>query len=78
MTHSIPDCCGLILRSEHGNIVHTGDWKIEEDPVDGQMFDRTVFEQIGESAIALLNHVSSPSVGYVQSGYRLPCRHLCH
>ena len=47
MTHSIPDCCGLILRSEHGNIVHTGDWKIEEDPVDGQKFDRTVFEQIG-------------------------------
>ena len=47
MTHSIPDCCGLILRSEHGNIVHTGDWKIEEDPVDGQNFDRTVFEQIG-------------------------------
>ena len=49
MTHSIPDCCGLILRSEHGSIVHTGDWKIEEDPVDGQMFDRTVFEQIGNS-----------------------------
>lgn len=54
MTHSIPDCCGLILRSEHGNIVHTGDWKIEEDPVDGQKFDRTVFEQIGESAIPSL------------------------
>ena len=50
VTHSIPDCCGLILRSEHGNIVHTGDWKIEEDPVDGQHFDRTVFEQIGELA----------------------------
>ncbi|KAA6421662.1 MAG: ribonuclease J-like [Trebouxia sp. A1-2] len=49
VTHSIPDCCGLILRSEHGNIVHTGDWKIEEDPVDGQKFDRTVFEQIGET-----------------------------
>jgi len=55
VTHSIPDCCGLILRSEHGNIVHTGDWKIEEDPVDGQKFDRTVFEQIGESIIPSLN-----------------------
>ena len=54
VTHSIPDCCGLILRSEHGNIVHTGDWKIEEDPVDGQMFDRTVFEQIGELITPLL------------------------
>lgn len=50
VTHSIPDCCGLILRSEHGTIVHTGDWKIEEDPVDGQQFDRTVFEDIGKPA----------------------------
>ena len=48
VTHSIPDCCGLILRSEHGTIVHTGDWKIEEDPVDGQQFDRTFFEKIGK------------------------------
>ena len=47
VTHSIPDCCGLILRSEHGSIVHTGDWKIEEDPVDGQKFDRSIFEDIG-------------------------------
>ena len=31
VTHSIPDCCGLIFRSEHGTIVHTGDWKIDEN-----------------------------------------------
>ena len=37
VTHSIPDCCGLIFRSEHGTIVHTGDWKIDEDPVDNQI-----------------------------------------
>ena len=47
MTHSIPDCCGLILRSEAGNIVHTGDWKIDETPLDGQHFDRQLFEEIG-------------------------------
>ena len=40
VTHSIPDCCGLIMRSEHGTIVHTGDWKIDENPVDGDGFDR--------------------------------------
>ena len=28
--------------------MHTGDWKIDENPVDGEEFDRTVFEQIGE------------------------------
>lgn len=48
VTHSIPDCCGLILRSDHGTIVHTGDWKIDENPVDGEVFDRQVFEEVGE------------------------------
>lgn len=47
VTHSIPDSCGLILRSEHGTIVHTGDWKIDEAPVDGQALDRSTFEAIG-------------------------------
>ena len=45
VTHSIPDCCGLIFRSEHGTIVHTGDWKIDENPVDGRIFDRTSWER---------------------------------
>lgn len=25
VTHSIPDCCGLVLRSQHGTVVHTGE-----------------------------------------------------
>ncbi len=49
VTHSIPDCCGMILRSEHGNIVHTGDWKIDEDPMDGDKFDRNTFEAVSKS-----------------------------
>ena len=28
VTHSIPDCCGLILRCSEGTILHTGDWKV--------------------------------------------------
>jgi len=47
VTHSIPDCCGLVLRSDHGTIVHTGDWKIDENPVDGEVFDREMFDQLG-------------------------------
>ena len=42
VTHSIPDCCGLIFRCAAGTIVHTGDWKIDENPVDGLNFDRSV------------------------------------
>ena len=67
VTHSIPDCCGLILRSEHGSIVHTGDWKIEEDPVDGQQFDRTIFEEIGAQHPCLSSCLSSLPVAITVS-----------
>lgn len=48
MTHSIPDCVGLVLRCADGNILHTGDWKIDENPADGQEFDRTSLERLGQ------------------------------
>jgi mRNA degradation ribonuclease J1/J2 len=54
VTHSIPDCCGLILRSEYGNIVHTGDWKIDDDPLDKVAFDRDAFEQVSKEGVALM------------------------
>ena len=54
VTHSIPDCCGLIFRSEHGTIVHTGDWKIDENPVDGMHFDRTSWERVGQEGVTLM------------------------
>eukprot|EP00891_Asterochloris_glomerata_P002267 jgi/Astpho2/2267/e_gw1.00040.186.1_t len=53
VTHSIPDSCGMILRSDHGTIVHTGDWKIDENPQDGQVFDRAMFEKIGNEGVTL-------------------------
>ena len=30
VTHSIPDCCGLVLRCSDGTIFHTGDWKVKQ------------------------------------------------
>ena len=54
VTHSIPDCCGLIFRCSAGTIVHTGDWKIDENPVDGRIFDRTAWEQVGKEGVTLM------------------------
>lgn len=54
VTHSIPDCCGVILRSDHGTIVHTGDWKIDENPVDGEGFDRELMEQLSKEGVSLM------------------------
>lgn len=33
VTHSIPDCCGLVLRCSDGTIFHTGDWKVSPNIV---------------------------------------------
>lgn len=45
VNHSIPDCAALIIRTPVGTIFHTGDWRVEEKPVDGKMFD---FDRISE------------------------------
>lgn len=44
-------CFLFLTRSDHGTIVHTGDWKIDENPVDGQAFDRTTFDLLSELAL---------------------------
>lgn len=39
VTHSMPDCTGLIVRTAQGVLVHSGDFKIEDEPPDGEGFD---------------------------------------
>lgn len=54
VTHSIPDCCGLVLRCSDGTIFHTGDWKIDEKPVDGKVFDRLALEELAKEGVTLM------------------------
>lgn len=54
VTHSIPDCIGLVLRCDDGTILHTGDWKIDEKPADGEHFDREALERIGREGVTLM------------------------
>ncbi|ESQ31565.1 hypothetical protein EUTSA_v10003624mg [Eutrema salsugineum] len=51
VTHSIPDCSGLVLRCADGNILHTGDWKIDEAPLDGKVFDREALEELSKEGM---------------------------
>ncbi|CAJ1975032.1 unnamed protein product [Sphenostylis stenocarpa] len=53
VTHSIPDCCGLVLRYSDGTILHTGDWKIDETRLDGNVFDREALEQLSKEGVTL-------------------------
>lgn len=54
VTHSTPDSIALVIRTPAGIIVHSGDFKIDEAPVDGQNFDTEAFAALGEEGVALL------------------------
>jgi ribonuclease J len=54
VTHSIVDGVGLGIRTPVGNIVHTGDFKIDPTPVDGELLDFNLFTQYGREGVELL------------------------
>jgi len=56
VTHSIPDAVAMAIHTPVGTIVHTADFKIDQTPVDGRVFDFSRFTQIGsEGVLALLS-----------------------
>ena len=54
VNHSIPDATGLILRTPAGVVVHSGDFKIERDPVDKLAFDADRLRKAGDAGVRLL------------------------
>jgi ribonuclease J len=48
VNHSIPDATAVVIRTPEGVLVDTGDWRFEERPVDGKVFDLARLEQIAE------------------------------
>lgn len=53
-THSIPDPCGLVIRTARGSVFHTADWKLDDDPLVGHQFDATHYKSIGDSGIDVM------------------------
>ncbi len=54
VTHSIPDATALAIQTPGGMVVHTGDFKLEDGPLDGEGYDRERFEQLGHAGVSLL------------------------
>ncbi len=54
LTHSIPDPAAVILKTNNGNILHTGDWKLDETPMLGKKTDIDRLQQIGDEGVLAL------------------------
>lgn len=53
VNHSIPDSLAVILRSEAGTVLATGDFKMDQLPLDGRVTDLRAFARVGEEGLDL-------------------------
>lgn len=74
VTHSIPDATALVLRTEVGTIVHTGDFKIDPEPPFGSRFDYARLSEVGEEGVRLLLSDSTNVDNSGTSGSETPVR----
>ena len=68
-THSIPDACSLAIHTPVGTVVHTGDFKIDYTPIDGEMMDFGRLAALGNKGVLALmsDSTNSERKGYTMS-----------
>ena len=66
VTHSLVDCLALAIDTPLGTVIHTGDFKIDHTPMDGELFDFQRFAAYGEKGVLLL---LSDSTNVEREGY---------
>ncbi|HKP09618.1 MAG TPA: ribonuclease J [Gaiella sp.] len=54
VAHSIPDAMAVVVETDAGRILHTGDWKLDHTPVDGLKTDVGALAELGSRGIDLL------------------------
>ncbi len=54
VTHSIPENCSMAVRTSHGIVFFTGDFKFDFTPIDGKLADITRIGEMGQEGVLLL------------------------
>jgi ribonuclease J len=54
VTHSIPDACAIVIKTPVGNIINTGDWRFDEDPLSGKPSNKARLKELGDEGVMLL------------------------
>jgi ribonuclease J len=54
VNHSIPDALALAIRTTAGVVLHTGDFKMDQLPLDGRLTDLNAFARLGDAGVDLL------------------------
>ncbi len=69
VTHSIPDGLAVAFHTPHGTILHSGDFKLDQTPIDGRPTDLPHLAALGDDGIALLlaDSTNADHAGHVAS-----------
>ncbi|WP_316355120.1 ribonuclease J [Candidatus Trichorickettsia mobilis] len=54
LTHSAPEMQAIMIRTKAGNILHTGDWKFDNDPLIGKCADEDLLRKFGDEGVLAL------------------------
>ncbi|HEX5773700.1 MAG TPA: ribonuclease J [Geomobilimonas sp.] len=68
VAHSIVDGCALAIRTPEGVVIHTGDFKLDQTPVDGELTDLVTLARYGEEGVLAL---MADSTNVEREGYTL-------
>ncbi len=76
LAHSIPEMSAVVIDTPHGRIFHSGDWKLDDDPVLGKPTAEAALRKLGDEGIDVLvcdstnafNPQASGSEGSVRAG----------
>ncbi|SDK88785.1 ribonuclease J [Modicisalibacter muralis] len=67
LTHSIPESCALLLATPHHRVLHTGDWKLDPEPLIGEPVDAELYRSLAPVDLVVGDSTNAPLPGHSRS-----------